>query len=117
MTSPADIELFLNDFKFKLGFWGLLLRSRSNPKNFQTLMELELSMEEVKKELKGLTMTDYSEGPLPDTLYYGAPLWVFGKVVRQREVYIKITIGPPNEKVICISFHFPEHTMTYPYKK
>ncbi len=117
MATETEIELFLKDFKFKLDFWGLLFQNRLNKKNFQTLTDLELNVEDVKKELKALAVANYSEGPLPDKLYNGAPMWVFGKMVSKREIYIKITMGQPNDKVICISFHFPEHNMTYPYKK
>ena len=42
-------------------------------------------------------------------------MWVFGKIVSKHEIYIKVTVGQPNDKVICISFHFPEYPMTYPY--
>lgn len=116
MATETEIELFLKDFKFKLDFWGLLFQNRLNKKNFQTLTDLELNVEDVKKELRALGVANYSEGPLPDKLYNGAPMWVFGKMVSKREIYIKITMGQPNDKVICISFHFPEHAMTYPYK-
>jgi len=44
------------------------------------------------------------------------PLWVFGKNVKTREVYVKISMGRVNEKAICISFHIAEHPMSYPYK-
>jgi hypothetical protein len=44
-------------------------------------------------------------------------MWVFGKEVKQREVYIKITMGFPGTSTICISFHISEHPMKYPFKK
>jgi hypothetical protein len=44
-------------------------------------------------------------------------MWVFGKHVKKREVYIKITMGNPGDKVICISFHFSENALRYPYQK
>lgn len=116
MATKAEIELFLKDFRFKLDFWGLLFQNRLSKKNFQTLTDLEFSVEDVKKELRALVVSNYSEGPIPDTLYDGAPMWVFGKMVSKREVYIKITMGPPNDRVICISFHYPEHDLAYPYK-
>lgn len=117
MASITEIEGFLKDFKFKLGFWGLLFQNRTNPKNFQTMTDLEFQVEQVKTVLKELEPQDYIEGALKDTLYQGADMWVFGKTIKKRELYIKITMGQPNDKVICISFHFSEHALTYPYKK
>ena len=111
-----EVEGFLSDFKFKLGFWGLLFQDRMDRKNFQTLTDLNMSVADVKRELKTLEIAHYSEGPLPDRLYQGLPMWVFGKMISKREIYIKITMGNPNEQVICISFHFSEHAMVFPFQ-
>jgi hypothetical protein len=43
-------------------------------------------------------------------------MWVFGKEINKHEIYIKITMGQPNQSVICISFHIAEHPMIYPLK-
>ncbi len=43
-------------------------------------------------------------------------MWVFGKDVKGKEVYIKITLGKPNSHTICISFHKAEFPMSYPLK-
>ena len=43
-------------------------------------------------------------------------MWVFGKEVKNREVYIKISMGKANEETICISFHIAEHQIMYPFK-
>lgn len=115
MSSKAAVGSFLQDFKYKLDFWGLLLRTERG-KNFETIKQLEYSIEDVKKELRDLEVEHYSEGPISDVLYQGADMWVFGKMVQSREVYIKIALGLPSSKVICISFHFAEHAITYPYK-
>jgi len=44
------------------------------------------------------------------------PMWVFGKEVKKKEVYIKISMGIENTNAICISFHIAEYPMKYPYK-
>jgi hypothetical protein len=67
--------------------------------------------------LANLAATDYSEGPIPETLNKGTDMWVFGKEVNKREVYIKITMGFNGTQVICISFHLAEYPMIYPLKK
>ena len=115
MATEGEIEFFLRDFKYKLGFWGLFIRS-DRVKNFKTLTVLEFRVEDVKKELNELSVVHYSEGPVKETLYQSADMWIFGKMIQSKEVYIKISIGQPSDKVICISFHFSDYAMTYPYK-
>lgn len=117
MITVVEIETFLKDFKYKLDFWGVLFQNRMDRKNFDTLTALELHVPDVKRILKTLRATDYSEGPRKDIVYNGADLWVFGKTIKKEEVYIKITMGQPGDKVICISFHFAEYAMLYPFKK
>ena len=115
MAARTDIEAFLRDFKIKLDFWGLIFRV-DRGKNFETLLQLEYSIENFKKELKELSVQHYSEGPMIETLNQGPDMWVFGKTIQSKEVYIKISMGPQNDKVLCISFHFSERPMNYPYK-
>ena len=116
MVPTTEIEAFLKDFKQKLGFWGLIIRS-DRDKNFRTMTALEYSFNDVKRELAGLELIHFVDGRLKDTLYKSADMWVFGKQIQGQEVYIKITMGQPNEKVLCISFHFSEEALNYPYKK
>ena len=44
-------------------------------------------------------------------------MWVFGKDYDGTELYIKISLGAPGSKTICISFHEAEHPLSYPFKK
>jgi len=44
-------------------------------------------------------------------------MWVFGKTIKEKEVYIKITMGVKDNSVICISFHLARHKMNYPLKQ
>ena len=41
---------------------------------------------------------------------------IFGKLFKNSEVYIKISMGNENNKAICISFHCAERPMNYPLK-
>ena len=116
MASTDQVEIFLSNFKVKLGIWGLLFRS-DRGKNTQTLLDLELSVLQVKEILKGLETEDYSEGPYEEKLYANPEMWVFGKEIKATEIYIKISIGMSSDKVLCISFHKAEYPMDYPHKK
>lgn len=115
MRTELEISLFLNDFKEKMKFWDVLFRD-DRGKNAQALVDLELRPIERKNILGELDVKDYSEGPIEEKLYNGADMWVFGKLVKKKEVYIKITMGAVNSAVICISFHLAEHKMQYPLK-
>lgn len=50
-------------------------------------------------------------------------MWVFGKDVKDREVYIKLQIieaiqqNGMKSQTICISFHIAEHPLVYPFKE
>jgi hypothetical protein len=115
MNTKADVVSFLKDFKEKLKFWDVLFRD-DRGKNAQALVDLELRPIERKAILEALETEDYSEGPLEEMLYGGADMWVFGKTIKKKEVYIKITMGAMGSSVICISFHLAKHKMQYPLK-
>lgn len=110
-----EVQLVLKDFKNKMGFWDVVFRD-DRGKNAQALVDLELRPIDRKIALEALEIKDYSEGPLEEKLYGGADMWVFGKMVKKKEVYIKITMGALSTSVICISFHLAEHKMVYPLK-
>src|SRR5690554_6682225 len=115
MSIKEDVVLFLKNFKEKMKIWEVLFRD-DRGKNAKTLIDLELLPIERKNILEKLEVQDYSEGPLVEKLYGGADMWVFGKRIKKKEVYIKITMGTVNNSVICISFHIAEHKMNYPLK-
>ncbi len=115
MTTESAVAAFLKDFKEKMRFLDVLFRN-DRGKNAQALVDLELRPIERKNILEALETKDYSEGPLEEILYGGADMWVFGKIIKKKEVYIKITMGAMNSGVICISFHLAQHKMNYPLK-
>jgi hypothetical protein len=115
MSIEAVIASFLKDFKEKMKFWDVLFRDNRG-KNAQAMVDLELRPIERKAILEALETKDYSEGPLEEKLYGGSDMWVFGKTVKKKEVYIKITMGVMSGSVICISFHLAQYKMNYPLK-
>lgn len=115
MSTEAAVAAFLKDFKEKMKFWDVLFRD-DRGKNAQALVDLEMRAIDRKATLEQLETKDYSEGPLEEKLYGGADMWVFGRFIKKKEVYIKITMGAMGSSVICISFHVAEHSMYYPLK-
>ena len=116
MSTEIAVAAFLKDFKEKMKFWDVLFRD-DRGKNAQALVDLELRPIDRKVILEALDIKDYSEGPLAEKLYGGSDMWVFGKILKKKEVYIKITMGLIGSNVICISFHLAQHKMNYPLKK
>jgi hypothetical protein len=86
------------------------------PKNKQSMLDLEIRPIDREKFIDQLTIEDFSEGPQPEDWHGSKEMWVFGKEVKSKEVYIKICLGAPNSNVICISFHMAEYPMTYPLR-
>lgn len=108
------MDYFLRQVQEKKRTFDLIFTDR--PKNKQTLLDLELSAIDREKYIDRLEVEDFSQGPLPEDWYGSKEMWVFGKEIKGREVYIKICLGPPNSNVICISFHLAEYPMKYPFK-
>lgn len=109
-----EVEVFLKSFKEKKRIWGIFFIGRD--KNFNTLTTLEIRPVDREQVLDDLTAEDYSEGPLPEDWHGSKEMWVFGKLVKGNEIYIKITLGAEGSQTICISFHIAEHPMRYPLK-
>ena len=86
------------------------------PKNREALQILDITPLQREVVVKSLQVQDYVEGPVIDELNRKSEMWVFGKDVKGREVYIKITLGYQNGQTICISFHIAEYPMLYPFK-
>lgn len=116
MADLYEVETFLKDFKLKMRVFNILFRDERK-KNTQALLSLEITPLARKEIIEKLTATEYSEGPLNDSLYGIASMWVFGKKIKGKEIYIKLSKGLPDSSVLCISFHDAEHAMNYPLKK
>ncbi len=114
MTTRHEVESFLKDFKVKMSIFQIYFDVRG--KNAQALLDLEISPGKRKEIIEKLATEDYSEGPLEEKMRGILPMWVFGKQVKGKEVYIKISMGLANSQTICISFHPVEHPMKYPNK-
>ena len=95
--------------------FGILYRDDRGKKQ-KTLEELEIVPSYRKVIIENLKVEDYIEGPIIDELNKLGEMWVFGKDIKGREVYIKIMLGGNNCQTICISFHIAEHPLSYKFK-
>ncbi len=117
-ATEEEVKIFLQEFFAKInaniGGVGIIIK-RERAANLQTILDLELTNITVRDHLKKLTNKNFYKGPTEDS--DGGPgLWEFGKEIKGKEVYIKITMGYLNKPTICISFHYPERTIKYPFK-
>ena len=95
--------------------FGIIYRD-DRGKNQKALEELEIVPSYRRVIIESLVVEDYVQGPVVDELNKLGEMWVFGKDVKGREVYIKIMLGGEWCQTICISFHIAEHALKYPFK-
>jgi len=81
-----------------------------------TLLDLDYDMEDVVERLKELTVAEYSETKIDKDDLKPPLLFVFGKDINSRLVYVKLKIkGDQQRHVLCVSFHYAKEKMTFPY--
>lgn len=97
----------------------LSIPSRKDPasKTSICMRRLGYTPSDVLAVIHSLEVRHYSEGPKRDDKGRQHDLWVFGKVVEGKLIYIKFTVFYDNDAVmgICVSFHEPEREMAFPY--
>lgn len=113
--TKEEVQSFLDEFHSKLKVFGIIYRD-DRGKNHKALEELEIIPSYRKVVIESLTVNDYVEGPVVDKLNQLGEMWVFGKDVKGREVYIKIMLSIHCTQTICISFHLAEFPLHYPLK-
>lgn len=79
MPNRHEVQRFLDDFFVKYRIFDIVFMERKNPKNVQTLLLLEISPAKRRQIIEAISVDDYVEGPLTDTLYQISDMWVFGK--------------------------------------
>lgn len=115
VLTKDDVQSFLEQFHAKLNVFGIIYRD-DRGKNQRALEELEIVPSYRKVVIESLTVEDYVEGPVIDQLNKLGEMWVFGKDVKEREVYIKIMLSEHCKQTICISFHIAEQPLKYQFK-
>lgn len=115
LLTKEDVQRFLEQFHSNMKVFGIIYRD-DRGKNKKALEELEIVPSYRKVVIENLTVDDYVDGPVVDTLNKLGEMWVFGTDVKGREVYIKIMISEFNGQTICISFHLAEKPLKYPFK-
>ena len=81
-----------------------------------TLLDLDYDVWDIIEQLKELTVAEYSETKIDRDDLNPPLLFVFGKIINKRLVYIKLKIkGEQKKYVLCVSFHYARDSMKFPY--
>jgi ribosomal protein S9 len=116
MITKKEVESFLKELHTKMKIFGILFRD-DRGKNQAALQELEIIPSYRTVVIDNLCVEDYVKGPVVDELNRLGEMWVFGKDVKGREIYIKVMISGVTSQTICISFHIADHPLIYPFKE
>jgi len=81
-----------------------------------TLLDLDYDTWDIVDRLKELTVEEYSETKIDKDDWDPPLLFVFGKDINKKLVYIKLKIkGNQKKRILCVSFHYAKEKMMFPY--
>lgn len=124
-STRGDVEVFLRELIYILNSknYSFILLDREDKEEEYTNRyckeQLDYYNEDVIGELKSLKVSNYYRTVKDENnKIYNEYYYEFGKIIKNRMVYIKVKIvSRDNKQVLCMSFHFPEFEMTrFPYK-
>ena len=114
-----DLKAIINDVSFDSDDDLIIIKSSKDEVQYSTrytLLDLDYDTVDVVDRLKELTVSDYSETLIDKDDDKPPLLFVFGKDINNRQVYIKLKIkGENNRRILCLSFHYAKHKMKFPY--
>lgn len=125
-SNKADVKAFLEELKTILNMKDfdidnnlLLIKSSKDELLYSTahtMIDLEYDSSDIVDRLKELTLQEYSETLFDKDDDNPPLLFVFGKEINNKQVYIKCKIkGETTKMVLCLSFHYARYNMLFPY--
>ena len=127
-SKEKEVIEFLNELKsilqnkeFNIDESLMIIKSKKKNGKVQystpyTLVDLDYDANDVAERLKELTIKEYSETLIDKDDVNPPLLFVFGKNINNKQVYIKLKIKSNQKKyVLCVSFHYAEEKMLFPY--
>lgn len=98
----------------------LIIKSKKDEIEYSTpytIEDLEYDSYDVAERLKELTIAEYAETLIDKDDDKPPLLFVFGKNINSKLIYIKVKIkGENTRKVLCLSFHYAKYNMEFPYR-
>ena len=114
-----ELHDIINRDDFNIDKHFVFIKSKKEEVVFSTpytIVDLDYDNMDVVNRLRELTILDYSETLFDKDDENPPLLFVFGKDINGKEVYIKLKIkGVETRKVLCVSFHYAKYKMDYPY--
>ena len=126
-SKRRDVITFLEELKGLLGKENfdidsdLTLIKKKKPDDEEhstpyTLLDLDYDTWDVVERLKELTISEYSETKIDKDDLNPPLLFVFGKIINRKLIYVKLKIkGDQKRRVLCVSFHYARNPMKFPY--
>ena len=110
------LKNYINSSDFDINC-DLFLSAGRNRQNYNALLMLDFELADVVGHLATLSFTNYSHTFLDNDNNDPPYLFVFGKYISGKLIYIKIklrNIGVRKKKIVCISFHEALYPMDFP---
>lgn len=109
------------DFNIDTDLTLIRKRKQGDAQKFSTpytLLDLDYDVGDLVERLKELTIEEYSETKIDKDDLNPPLLFVFGKSINNKLVYVKLKIkGEQQRHVLCVSFHYAKEKMKFPYAK
>lgn len=114
-----NILLWREDFDIDKDFILIQKRKKGNQDKYSTpytLLDLDYDSYDVVDRLKELTVAEYSETKIDRDALNPPLLFVFGKDIDNKLVYVKLKLkGEVHKHVLCVSFHYAREKMKFSY--
>lgn len=126
-SEKKDVKAFLEELKevleaenFNIDDNLLIIKSSKDEIEYSTnytMTDLDYDSSDIVERLKELTVSKYSETLIDKDDDKPPLLFVFGKDINSKLIYIKLKIkGEITKRVLWLSFHYAKHDMEFPYK-
>lgn len=116
----SNLRKIINSKEFDIDTDLIIIKTSKEVPEYSTayaLLKLEYNSEDVLQRIRELTVSEYSETLIDKDNVNSLLLFVFGKEISGRLVYMKLKIKEDDRKsILCLSFHYAKHAMDFPYK-
>jgi hypothetical protein len=112
-SKEEEINRFLKEFKMVAKQRGIDFVPRQE--FIETLILFGITRRNCEEEILSLSVDDYCQGPDDDRDRPGK-VWIFGRHIEDREVYIKLKLATVGKEMIakCLSFHPAGFPLCFP---
>ncbi len=115
-----ELHTLLGSTEFDINTDLILIRKKKHGDDQRfstpyTLLDLDYDAKDVVDRLNELRVEEYSETKIDKDDVNPPYLFVFGKDINDKLIYVKLKIRNDQKQVVCVSFHYAKDTMEFPY--